>query len=68
MLRSLSVALAAACIGGVAGQDKANVIFILSDDLGYGDYSIATELLPNSTRIPTPNVARMVGGALHVSG
>eukprot|EP00729_Bicosta_minor_P005062 gene5062-26935_t len=42
-----------------AAPDKANVIFILSDDLGYGDYSLATEMLPNATRIPTPNVERM---------
>ena len=46
---------------------RPNIIFILSDDLGYGDYSISDQVDPNSTRIPTPNIARMAKNGMKFS-
>ena len=61
----LAAAAVAACAStppagaNANGKTKTNVIFILSDDLGYGDIEIANEMLPGATRIPTPNIERM---------
>jgi len=40
-----------------------NIIFILSDDLGYGDYSIS-EGVNRSTSIPTPNIQRLADSGM----
>eukprot|EP01052_Picozoa_sp_SAG31_P013911 SAG31_NODE_849_length_11529_cov_3.342257_8_plen_179_part_00 len=66
--------LALAAAGGTSFQTRPkaagarpHIVFVLSDDLGYGDYATAIEMKPDATRIPTPNVARMAKNGLKFS-
>eukprot|EP01065_Artemidia_motanka_P050264 TRINITY_DN8558_c0_g1_i1.p1 TRINITY_DN8558_c0_g1~~TRINITY_DN8558_c0_g1_i1.p1 ORF type:complete len:628 (+),score=240.10 TRINITY_DN8558_c0_g1_i1:65-1885(+) len=52
-----SVALAAGVAAAAAAPP--NLIFILSDDLGYGDYSISPDVNRTRATIPTPNIQRL---------
>eukprot|EP01062_Namystynia_karyoxenos_P069260 TRINITY_DN64788_c0_g1_i1.p1 TRINITY_DN64788_c0_g1~~TRINITY_DN64788_c0_g1_i1.p1 ORF type:complete len:538 (+),score=156.10 TRINITY_DN64788_c0_g1_i1:100-1614(+) len=60
----LWAALGAATAGAAAAPP--NIIFILSDDLGYGDYSISPGVNRTRASIPTPNIQRMADSGLRL--
>jgi len=47
--------------GSVMAQDKPNIIYILADDLGYGDL----KSLNANSQIPTPNLDRLCAEGMH---
>lgn len=55
MKRILQLFLLELLVSSVHGADKPNILFILSDDLGYGDVGVYN---PNS-KVPTPNLDRL---------
>lgn len=55
--------LVSAAVLATATTRPPNIIFILSDDLGYGDYSISPGV-DRSNRIPTPNIQRMADNGM----
>lgn len=46
----------------VHAQEKPNIVYILCDDLGYGD---VRALAPESSVIPTPNLDKLVSQGIH---
>jgi arylsulfatase A len=48
------------CISAIARADKPNIVFILADDMGYGDVQIQN---PKST-IPTPNLDALASSGM----
>ena len=52
------IGLAIACLVSITahGADKPNIIYILADDLGYGDVQA---LNPKQGKIPTPGMDRL---------
>ena len=59
ILRVLTFCIAAA----VCAAKPPNIIFILSDDLGYGDVSISPDV-NRTNMIPTPNIQRLADNGL----
>lgn len=43
-----------------SGQDRPNIIFVLADDMGYGD----VEILNDESKIPTPHLNRMASSGM----
>ena len=58
MFRLLCRVFALTCIftQGLSAEDKPNILYILADDLGYGDVQI---LNPKRGKIPTPHLDRL---------
>jgi arylsulfatase A-like enzyme len=56
-------AILAACLflAAPSGEKKPNVVYVLCDDLGYGDVRC---LNPERGRIPTPHIDRLAAGGL----
>lgn len=46
---------------------RPNIIFILADDLGYGDVQISKQVNGSSFRIPTPNIDRLAQNGMKFS-
>jgi arylsulfatase A-like enzyme len=64
MNRFLSVftGLALACIGCSNAADHPNIIFIIADDIGYGDFGCY-----GATKVQTPNVDRLAAQGLRMT-
>lgn len=60
LLHSLT-ALALACIGSAAAE-RPNIIFIIADDIGYGDFGCY-----GATKVQTPNVDRLAAQGLRMT-
>lgn len=60
---SVAAALVGLVLATLASAAPPNIIFILSDDLGYGDYSVS-EGVNRTTSIPTPNIQRLASSGL----
>ncbi|HEY7120429.1 MAG TPA: sulfatase-like hydrolase/transferase, partial [Tepidisphaeraceae bacterium] len=56
ILTSIVVAVLAYFASGARAAEKPNLLFILADDLGYGDVQT---LNPQHGKIPTPNLDRL---------
>ncbi|CAA6679902.1 MULTISPECIES: arylsulfatase [unclassified Lentimonas] len=56
-LTFLSLCVASLLFGG----DKPNIVFILADDMGYGDVQV---LNPERCKIPTPNINALAKGGM----
>jgi arylsulfatase A len=52
----LSVIISSACVGTEESETPPNIVYILADDLGYGDVHC---LNPERGKIPTPNLDQM---------
>ena len=48
----------------LAAAGPPNIIFILSDDLGFGDYSISNPVNRTIAAIPTPNIQRIADNGI----
>jgi len=59
MKSSLSLILASLCASLAAAETKPNVIFILADDIGYGDFGCY-----GATKIRTPNADKLAAQGL----
>lgn len=59
MKSSLTLTLACLCTSLVAAETKPNVIFILADDIGYGDFGCY-----GATKIRTPNADKLAAQGL----
>eukprot|EP01064_Diplonema_japonicum_P026908 TRINITY_DN3851_c0_g2_i4.p1 TRINITY_DN3851_c0_g2~~TRINITY_DN3851_c0_g2_i4.p1 ORF type:complete len:499 (+),score=122.40 TRINITY_DN3851_c0_g2_i4:52-1548(+) len=57
------VAVCLACCAAVEGKPP-NIIFILSDDLGFGDYSISNPVNRTTATIPTPNIQSLADNGI----
>jgi arylsulfatase A-like enzyme len=51
-----------ACIGCAAAADRPNIVFILADDIGYGDFGCY-----GATKVQTPNVDRLAAQGLRMT-
>lgn len=65
-LKTVGAATASMTVAGSlaalpTGQDKPNIVFILADDMGYGDVSS----LNAESLIPTPNIDRLTHAGIH---
>lgn len=49
--------------GSLVAQEKPNIIYILADDLGYGDL----KCLNANSQIPTPNLDRLCAEGMHIT-
>ena len=61
----VGVYLLFAIFGNAQSLDKSkrpNIVYILCDDLGYGDVKA---LAPETSKIPTPNIDKLVGQGMH---
>ena len=72
--RAIAMAGAAAALGGsacVEAADRPNIVFMMADDLGYGDLSCynpqAKGDAPNNTQIRTPNLDRMARNGVRLT-
>src|SRR5438309_11458882 len=61
-LRITALAVVAGAMHAAAGQPKPNIVFIYSDDVGYGDISCY-----GATKAMTPNLDKLAGGGLRLT-
>ncbi|MBM4156598.1 MAG: arylsulfatase, partial [Lentisphaerae bacterium] len=55
-MKRLACLLAAALLGAAAAAPPPNIVYVIADDLGYGDVHC---LNPQRGKIPTPNIDRL---------
>lgn len=59
MTSRLLLPLLLVCVSGAIAADRPNIVFILADDIGYGDFGCY-----GATKVKTPNVDRLAAAGL----